>query len=223
MKKIALLAALAFAASAQAAPTTLSENFDAVGALSAAGWSFVNNSTAPAGLNWDQGNPGVFAAQAGADNSFAAASFLSTGQFDGAASNWLISPTLTLDSTSLLSFYVRNGGAGFFDTLEVRLSTNGASADVGSTPSSVGDFSTLLGTYRSDTAADWVQLSYGLSSLTASTDVRLAFRYVVDDTSTNGNYLGIDTVSVSPVPEPAAYLLMGLGLAGLLVCRRFTA
>lgn len=220
MQKIVLLAALVWAVAAQAAPSTLSENFDDVSALAASGWTLVNNSSAPVGLDWDQGDPDVFASQAGAPNSFAAATFQSTGLFNGGVSNWLITPVLTLDSTSQLSFFVRNGGSGYFDNLEVRLSTNGASADVGNTTTSVGDFS-LLGSYTSDVAADWVQLNYGLTGLAAPTDVRLAFRYLVDDISVNGNYLGIDSVSVGAVPEPAAYLLMGLGVAGLLLRRRF--
>lgn len=223
MKKIALILALACAGSAQAAPSTLTESFDNVGALSGAGWSFVNNSTPAAGPNWFQGNAGVFASQEGAPGAYAAANFLSTGQGDGAISNWLITPVLTLDSNSLLSLWVRNTGEGFLDTLEVRMSSSGASGNVGATPASVGDFSTLLGTYASSTAADWIQLSYGFGALTASTDVRLAFRYVVDSVAVNGAYLGVDSVSVSAVPEPTAYWLMGLGLAGVLLRRRFAS
>lgn len=210
---------LAAAGSSQAV-TVLSEGFDNVAGLTASGWTMVNNSTAPVGTSWFQGNSGIFAAQSGAASSYAAVNFLGTNAATGAISNWLITPVLTLDSSSVLSFFVRNAGASFLDTLEVRMSVAGASANVGATPTSVGDFSILLGSYSSADAGGWVGLSYGLSELTAPTTVRLAFRYVVSDVSTAGNYLGIDNVAVSAVPEPAAYVLMALGLAGLLMRRR---
>ena len=42
---------------------------------------------------------------------------------------------------------------------------------------------------------------------------RFGFEYF--GPSDSSNYLGIDTVTVTAVPEPGTYLLMGLGLAAL--------
>jgi hypothetical protein len=39
----------------------------------------------------------------------------------------------------------------------------------------------------------------------------------------SSNYIGIDTVTVTAVPEPSTWLLMGLGLAGVAAVRRRTA
>lgn len=217
---LAGLALLAAVGSSQAV-TVLSEGFDNVSTLPASGWVQVNNSATPAGTGWFQGNAGIFTAFSGAENSYVAANFLSTGATTGAVSNWLILPTLTLDSSSVLSFMVRTGGEGFLDKLEVRFSTNGASTNVGTTSTSVGDFSILLGTYSADTAGGWEGLSFGLWGLSAPTSGRLAFRYVVDNVATAGNYIGIDNVSVTAaVPEPATYVLMALGVAGLVLRRR---
>lgn len=211
----------AFAAQAQ---TVLSEGFDSVPALTGSGWSIVNNSTAPVGTDWFQGNAGIFTAASGADNSYVAANFVATGSATGAISDWLILPELTLDSSSVLSFQVRTGGDGFLDKLEIRFSPNGGSANVGTTTTSVGDFGILLGTFSSDSGGGWIGLSYSLLGLDAPTNGRLAFRYVVDNVATAGNYIGIDNVSVTAsIPEPASYALMGLGVAALLLRRRLTA
>lgn len=214
---------MAAVGSAQAV-TVLSQGFDNVSALSGLGWVFTNNSAAPAGLNWFQGNSGIFPAAQGAADSYVAANFLSSGATTGAVSNWLITPAITLDSSSIISFYVRNGGEDFLDKLEVRLSF-GNGTDVGTTTTSVGSFTTLLGGYQSSvTPGGWIGLSYGVTGLSSATTVRLAFRYIVDDVATAGNYLGIDSLNVTAaVPEPATYALMGLGVAGLMLRRRFTA
>jgi hypothetical protein len=51
--------------------------------------------------------------------------------------------------------------------------------------------------------------------LTSTTPAYVALRYVVDDVTVNGNYLGVDNLVVTAVPEPVSALLFGLGLAGL--------
>lgn len=214
-----LLSGLAWVAAASGAQanTVLSEGFDDVAALSAAGWVQVNTSTAPLGNAWFQGNSGIFPAASGAANAYIAANFLSTGSAAGAVSNWLMTPTLSLDGTSELSFLVRTAGDGFLDRIEVRLSTNGASANV-------ADFSTLLGSFQASSDTGWVGLSYTLNSLDAPASGRLAFRYLVDNVATAGNYLGIDDVVVtSAIPEPTTYLLMSLGVVGLMLRRRLNA
>lgn len=214
-KLIAGLALVAAAAGAQAG-TVLSESFNDVAGLTASGWAQVNASTAPLGTSWFQGNSGIFAAASGAADAYVAANFLGTGSASGAVSNWLMTPVLTLDSTSTLSFLVRTAGDGFLDKLEVRFSGNGASTNV-------ADFSTLLGSFQASSSTGWVGLSYTLNGLAAPTAGRLAFRYVVDNVATAGNYIGIDDVAVTAVPEPSTYGLMALGVAALLLRRRFTA
>ncbi len=217
IKHVMSALAMVAAASGAQANTVLSESFDDVAALASAGWVQVNASTAPLGNAWFQGNSGIFAAASGAANAYVAANFLSTGSTTGAVSNWLMTPELSLDGSSALAFLVRTAGDGFLDKIEVRLSTSGASADV-------ADFGTLLGSFQASTDTGWVGLSYTLGGVAAPTTGRLAFHYVVDNVATAGNYLGIDDVVVtSAIPEPTTYLLMGLGVAGLMLRRRFTA
>jgi hypothetical protein len=211
---IAGAAVLSAAVGAQA--MTLTEGFDDVASLSGSGWALVNDSSAPVGTDWFQGNPGIFTAASGAEDSYAAASFLSTDNPTGAISNWLMSPALLLDGTSTVSFLVRTAGDNFLDTLEVRLSTSGDSTNV-------ADFGTLLGSFSASSATGWVGLTFAVGALTGVTEGRIGFRYVVDDVSVNGNYIGIDSVAITAVPEPATYLLMGLGVAGLLLRRRLSA
>lgn len=209
--------ALVAAASGSQAVTVLSEGFDNVATLPASGWAQVNTSTAPLGTSWFQGNAGIFAAATGAANSYIAANFLSTGSAAGSVSNWLMTPEIALDSTSVVSFLVQTAGEGYLDKLEVRLSTSGASTNV-------ADFGTLLGSFQASSSTGWVGLSYTTNSIDAPTTGRIAFRYVVDNVSTAGNYLGVDGVTItSAIPEPGTYLLMGLGVAGLMLRRRFSA
>ncbi len=217
IKKLMTGLALVAVATGSQAITVLSEGFDNVATLPASGWAQVNNSTAPLGTSWFQGNSGIFAAASGAANSYIAANFLGTGNATGAVSNWLMTPVVALDPTSMLSFLVQTAGDGFLDKVEVRLSTSGASTNV-------ADFGTMLGSFQASTLTGWVGLSYSMGVIDAPTTGRIAFRYVVDNVSTAGNYLGLDNVAItSAIPEPGTYLLMGLGVAGLMLRRRFTA
>jgi len=156
-------------------------------------------------------------AQSGAADSYIAANFNAAG-FGGNISDWLITPEITLSNGMTLTFFTRTEPFAFpGDTLEVRLSTNGASADVGATDSSVGDFSTLLlavGTTIDGYPSDWTGYTVTINGLGSSADGRIGFRYSVTDTSANGDYIGIDSVNVK-TPEPATLALLMFGLAAI--------
>ena len=228
--RLACAAALALAIVSPArADILLSEGFGNIGSLAGAGWSMVNNSTPGGSTGWMQGQPGFFPAAAGASDSYIAANF-DNASFGGAISNWLITPTMAMGNGTQLDFMLRLLGEGFTDTVQVYLSTNGSSSDVGSTTSSTGDFLQLLGTYSSVDDTGWVAESLTLSGLAGDFSGRLAFRYVVDDTSAHGDYIGIDSVQVSSaaasatLPEPGSLALAGLACAcAALVRRRSTA
>ncbi|WP_156116562.1 choice-of-anchor J domain-containing protein [Massilia sp. 9096] len=181
----------------------LNEGFGSVSGLN--GWVQVNDSLPP-GSGWLQGNPGLFSAQAGAADSYAAASFLGAANGSGTVDNWLITPTLDLYGATVLDFFSRGTGTpGFNDVLEVRFSS-GASAD----PSS---FTTLLatlggnGNYPSSWQHDLVGVDFTGSG-------RFAFRYV--GAADSLNYVGLDTVSViTAIPEPSHWMMLALGM-GLL-------
>ena len=142
---LVLVAAAGCLAPALARSQPLTENFDSVAGLGAAGWVMTNNSNPAGSTGWFQGNTAAFSSQSGAADSYVAANLNGT-TFGGNVSNWLITPVLSsLSDGTVLTFYTRTEtSAPAADRLEVRLSTNGSSTNVGATDASVGDFSTLL-------------------------------------------------------------------------------
>jgi hypothetical protein len=199
------------------AGVVFTEGFDDINTLAAAGWTSVNNSSPPGTTGYFQGNPGVFGSQSGAPDSYIAANFLNA-DFGGTISNWLISPTFTLFDGETLSFFTRSNGFAA-DRLEVRFSAAGDSGNVGNTVDSVGDFTSVLGTINANLdpfgyPADWTMFNVVFSGITNPNGVlgRFAFRYTVPDTSINGDYIGIDSLTLT-VPEPGTLALFGLALS----------
>jgi hypothetical protein len=197
---------------------TLSEGFDDITTLSGSGWTQTNNSSPLGTTGWFQGdNIRAFGSQSGAANSYIAVNFesvtLATGFGPKTISNWLITPTLDLVDGSQFSFFTRtvDNPAGFPDRLQVLLSTNGASTNVGSSATEIGDFTTLLTVVNPNLASigypnTFTQFSSILTGIPTPTTGKIAFRYFVPNggnTGANSNYIGIDTVSyTSAVPVP---------------------
>jgi hypothetical protein len=200
------LATIGAPAAQAAGVEVLNEGFSNVGGLS--GWAQVNNSVAP-GSAWFQGNAGIFTAQAGASDAYAAANFLSAANGSGTVDNWLITPELSLSGPTVLSFFTRHAAdPGFDDRLQVLFSPGGGLDASGFTL-----LTTVGGTSAYPT--DWAQFS---ATVDASGSGRFAFRYFgAADTL---NYVGLDSVSVvTAVPEPSTWAMLGLGL-GLFGLRR---
>jgi hypothetical protein len=204
---LALLGLLISSARAQA----INEGFDNVENLfTSGGWARQNNSSPVGTTSWFQGggtsqNP-TFPSHSGAASSYIAANFNSTGNL-GNISTWLFTPTRTLRNGDIITFYTRGTGNQYPDRLEVRLSTNGTSTNVGTTATSVGDFTTLLLTINPNLdvgvyPSQWTQFTITLSGLPAAgVSGRLAFRYFVTDggaQADNSDYIGIDTFTYTP-------------------------
>ena len=204
IKKLAVAAALVGTGLAAQAQIALAESFNDVVALAGTGWLALNNSPSP-GTNWFQGNPGIFPAASGASDAYAAANFLGTTAASGPVSTWLITPQLVLGVGSNIAFNVRVAGGGYLDTLQVLMSTTGTAP---------ANF-TLLGSYSASTDAGWVPRTV-LTGLAGQAQAFIAFRYVVDNVAVDGNYLGLDSLVINAVPEPATALLLALGVAGLI-------
>lgn len=201
-----LSAALIAGASVSAqAGVLLSEDFTNVGALTGSGWAQVSNSVGP-GSGWYQGVSAIMPGTAGAtDDSYAAANFVGASTI----SDWLMTPVLTVTSSATLEFQLRLLGDSVFqllDTVEVYVSNSGAST-------STGDFS-MIASFSSRSDTGWQAQSLALGPFNG----RIGFRYYVQDTLLDGNFVGIDSVSV--IPEPTSVALVALALAGVAATRR---
>jgi hypothetical protein len=112
-----------------------------------------------------------------------------------------------------LTFYARTDSTSFADALTVRLSPTGSAA--------TADFTSTLLTLGS-LGTEWTLYSIALP---VAAGARIAFEYNVAS-ALDADYIGIDSVAISTVtaiPEPESVVLLGLGLAGLMIRRRLTA
>lgn len=184
----------------------LTENFDNVAGLTGAGWVQTNLSNPIGSTTWMQGNDLVFDAFNGATTSFLAANFNSTAGA-GTISNWIMTPVRTFNNGDVISFYSRKSSPDeFADRLQLRLSTAGASTNVGATATSVGDFTTvlidinptqILGVYPTE----WTLFSATISGLAGPTSGRAALRYFVTNGGPDGSasdYIGVDNFVYTP-------------------------
>jgi hypothetical protein len=216
-----------------------SEGFANVAGLSAQGWAFVNNSfVAPVPPTlWDQGNvltTGIPSHMGGPDD-YVAVDFDSVdppsqSNPNSCISNYLMLPVRTYNNGDVINFWSRKAASSSFpDRMQVRFSPNGASTNVGGTVAGngtggIGDFTTLLleinpmqvgignpGAYPEV----WTNYNIVMSGLGGPTSGRLAFRYFVVDISVNADVIAVDTLTITPIPEPASLTLMGIAALGL--------
>jgi hypothetical protein len=204
--------------------------------LAATGWSAANISQSASASLWStttgitSGGVPVVSPQEGAR--FAVVNFTQVSTGAGTINSWLFSPVINsmVNGDSFSFFTTTTPGSSYPDRLQVRLNTANTGTNVGATPTSVGDFTTLLldinpaydvGGYPEG----WTQFTVNLSGLAGPTDGRLAFRYFVEDggpVGANSNVIGLDTFvyTAAPIPEPATWAMALVGLAGLVGWRR---
>lgn len=205
-------------------------------------WITANNSTSAAtGLPWgvtrgirDEDGTVLVAPSEGAR--FAYVDAESVGD-DGAGtiSNWLITPEIFgMKNGDTFSFYTTTiADSDYPDALEFRLSSAGAGADVGTTVSSVGTFTTTLlsinpGLDLGGYPESWTKYTVTLSGLATPIDGRAAFRYYVTDgglAGNNSNIIGVDAFSytavIAAVPEPGSWSLLLGGFVGMVAFGRY--
>jgi subtilisin-like proprotein convertase family protein len=183
------------------------------GAVPPAGWNIVNNSAPVGTTSWFKATAASpFPSPAGGtDFNYAAANFANTTTATaGDISTWFLSPTVNIKNGDVISFKTRTTDGTFPDRLQLRLSTNGGSANVGATSTSVGDFTTLLldvnptltGTGYPIT---WATYTVTISGITGTVPGRFAFRYFVTNGGggANSDFIGVDDVQYA---TPASIL-----------------
>src|SRR4029077_4424492 len=131
---------------------------------------------------------------------------------------WLLTPEISLQNGNTLTFYTRTVDVPAFpDRMQVRMSTNGASTNVGTTEFDLGDFTNLLLDINPNYTADgypnvWTHFTIPISGVPPGTNGRLAFRYFVENArlfGANSDYIGVNRAVYSgpcgsPTPTPTA-------------------
>lgn len=212
MKKIYMLLMLSLFCYLQVKSqvNSLTESFDTD---SLAGWTAINLSNPLGTSNWTSGV--AIPNLAGYTGAGCAIVNFNSTTGAGNISNWYISPQVNLRDGGVIKFYTRTvaGTTVYPDRLQVRLSTSGASTNVGTSDSDVGDFtilacdinptlsssSTSTGGCGNPYPQTWTLYTITVTGV-GSTPVagRIAFRYFVTNggpSGTNSNLIGLDEFS----------------------------
>ena len=225
-----------------AAAASLNEGFEppdnTIAQLQSEGWTFINNSN-PEGSQtaaWviDNDAPNLFA--------HSGSNWIGTGFQSGVGGNgnvvsdWMILPTMTFQAASSLTFFTISAGSNEFpDRLQVLLSLNGNSSNVGAvgSTSNFGDFTNVLldinptysttftpGTLNgypnlgANSTQPYVEYSVPNLGQFAGDTGRIAFHYFLTNTATQGSNIAVDDISVNnivAVPEPSTLTLLSGG------------
>jgi hypothetical protein len=148
-----------------------------------------------------------FNAQSGPTNSFAVASFQATS--GTVLSDWLLTPEVTLQAGATIDFWTSaNMGTAFANDLQVAISLNGASTNVGSKAQIPvgGDFHLVTNGDINPTLAvngypqGFTEFTFTLTGAEAPAASlgRIGLRYYVPNTDTQGSEIGIDTFTFTP-------------------------
>ena len=187
------------------------EEFDTVANLAQKGWVIQNNSHPFGPTAWRQGKYELggkigntvvgFPAYSAVynQNEFISVD-LNAGSGAAQISCWLVTRPIRMKNGDEFSFYTRTKGE-FVDRLQVRANFTTGSANVGSSPTDVGDFTTLLldineGMTLPGYPKVWTKYTIPLAGLPGGLiNGRIAFRYYVPNGGPNGNdsdMIGID-------------------------------
>jgi hypothetical protein len=207
------VAALLSASMAANAGVVINEGFNGAGLPT--GWATATGAGAAIPSIWSKpvNVAGTFPAQAGAPDSY----FADSNPFfavTATIADYLITPTITINNGTIISFFVRGdpvAEALFPDDLRVLFSVG-----TGASPATFTRVLADLNPGFSPTGipTDWTQINLVVNGLAGATTGRLAFEYFVNNTSINGDLLGIDSVLVT-VPEPDSLALAAVGLVAL--------
>jgi hypothetical protein len=193
----------------------------------ASGTWWAHNRSTPIGSTgvFQQGGTGAPFPAAPGNGTFYAAMNFNNGAGLATINTFLMSPVKTFNNGDTISFDTRTVNAPAFpDRLRLRLSQNGASTDT-------NDFTTILLTVNPAlTAAGypsvWTNFTATLSGLpSGGVTGRFAFHYDVPNggpSGANSDFIGIDNVVCTAIPEPGSMLAL-MGVAGLALVRRRTA
>jgi len=201
--------ALALAASAQAGPL-VDESFDDVTTLAGKGWVLTNDSIPTGTTAWFQGDVSaagdVFYGDGSSGGGYIAANYnnAATGGF---VNNFLITPIFSTETAGTVSFLAKADVVDpYYDLIRIGFSSGSSSPFNFSLSPAI----TLSG--------DWVQYTFSYAAAGIGSVARFAIDYT--GWANNANYIGVDSFTVTPVPEPSSWALLGLGLACMVVYSR---
>jgi len=209
MKKTLLTLSLIFSFGLLQAQVLLSEGFDTVPVTN---WTTLNLSSPVGTASWFQGNPtdaatpGPFDSYEGATNSYIGCNFNSTTGAN-TISNWLFTPSVTIQDGDVISFYTRTtdpGATVYPDRLQMRIGT-GATPTAPTGNTGVGGYTTLAVDVNPNLTTTgypslWTLYTYTVTGIPTPTACKIAFRYFVTSggpSGANSDYIGVDSFSVN--------------------------